>query len=122
MTKSQMLGQVQAAYVVFLALLASGLVVTAVGQKKPENFVADEVLVKFKPGESRSIKDQLTGRLHSKIAEELGGWGWVRVKLAPGQTVESAMTSFGKMVDIASVQPNYYYRLQSVPNDTRWGD
>ena len=94
----------------------------AEGQKKGEPFVANEVLVKFKSNQTKAFRNQVAGRIHSSIAEELGDLGWVRVKLRAGQTVNDAMTAFGKMADVEAVQPNYFYHLQSTPNDALWSD
>jgi len=95
---------------------------TASAQKKHENFVPNEVLVKLKPGKSRASKNDFASRMHTSVAEELGDSRWIRIKLSPGQTVDDAIKTFGRSVDVESVQPNYYYQLQSVPNDPRWSD
>lgn len=105
---------------VVLMLLVSGL--TANGQKRVQNWVEDEVLVKFKPGKTKAIRNETVGRLHSSIVEELGDLGWVRVKLAPGQSVDDAIRKLGQSIDIETVQPNYFYRIQSVPNDALWSE
>ena len=104
------------------AALCCGLAITAVGQKRIQNWVADEVLVKFKPGKTKAIKNEVVGRLHLSIVQELGDLGWVRVKIGRGQTVDDAIRDLGRSIDVDSVQPNYYYRLQSVPNDALWTD
>jgi subtilisin family serine protease len=106
-------------FAVVLILTVAALTVFA--QKRSEAYVSDEVLVKFRPGRTKVAKTAAVERLNSAIAEELGDLGWVRVKLAPGQTVEEAIKSFGQTADIEAVQPNYYYYLQSTPNDPLWG-
>ena len=122
MTKSQMFAvKTPAAFVMFAILILISSV-AAFGQKKQEIFVPNEVLVKFKPGRSRSANNEVASRLHSSVAEELGSSQWVRIRLSPGQTVDEAIKSFGGNIDVESVQPNYYYRLQSAPNDPRWSD
>jgi len=122
MTKSQMFAvKTPAAFVMFAVLILISSV-AAFGQKKQEIYVPNEVLVKFKPGRSRSAKNEVASRLHSSVAEELGSSHWVRIRLSSGQTVDEAIKSFGGNIDVESVQPNYYYRLQSAPNDPRWSD
>lgn len=103
-----------------VGLLILAAVATVVGQKKPEPWVPDEVLVKFRESRPRSVKHEVVSKLGASIAEELGGGEWVRVKLARGQTVDEALLAYGKAAEVEAVQPNFYYRLQAIPNDTRW--
>jgi subtilisin family serine protease len=103
-------------------LLMSLLASPGYPQKKKEKFVVGEVLVKFRPKRTKSVQDQLAGRLNSSIVEQLGDQRWVRVRLSPGQSVEDAVKQFSKLADVEAVQPNYYYYLQTTPNDTMWGD
>ena len=105
---------------VFLAFF--GLSGFSVAQKQTANFVANEVLLKFRSEKTDSMKREIVGRFNSSIQEKLGDLGWVRVKLAEGETVENAIKAFGKVADIEAVQPNFYYRLQMVPNDALWGN
>lgn len=107
---------------VLIAVSIAAFWVPAAAQQKGKDWVVDEVLVKFISGKTRAAKNQIVGRLHSSIAEEFGDLGWARVKIAPGQTVDDAIRSFGKMADIETVQPNYYYHLQATPNDALWSD
>ncbi len=86
----------------------------------PPSYVADEVLVKFKPN--------VTG-LKMQAIEAYGGWhireltpnGYVHVKLKPGTGVSQGMTLYNADPNIESVQPNYIYRTLAVPNDTNYG-
>jgi subtilisin family serine protease len=105
-----------------VALFVAVFTLTAAAQKRTENWVANEVLVKFKPGKTRATKNEILGLSHSSIAEELGDLGWVRVKLAAGQTVNDTIKALGRSADVEAVQPNYLYRLQSTPNDTLWSN
>lgn len=91
-------------------------------QQRKQNWVSNEVLVKFRPGKSKAIQNQVVGTFHSSIAEHLGDLGWVRVKLGAGQTVDDAIRSLGRSIDVETVQPNFYYRLQSTPNDPLWSN
>src|SRR5438034_597713 len=102
---------------VFLAVVFAALGGPAFGQKSSPNFVSNEVLVKFAPGKTQSTKKDIVGRLRSNIAEELGDLGWVRVRLPENESVGDAIRSYEKMADIEAAQPNFYYRLQAIPND-----
>ena len=105
-----------------VAVFLTGFVFSALAQKKAQNWAPDEVLVKFKPGKTKTVRNEAVGQFHSSIAEELGDLGWVRVKIPAGQTVDEAIRNIARSTDVESVQPNYYYRLQSVPNDALWGE
>jgi len=103
---------------VMVSLLAG----SAASQKKREPFVAGEILVKFRPGRTKSVKSQLIGRLNSAIIQQLGDERWVRVRLAPGESVQNAVHRFARLADVEAAQPNYYYYLQTTPNDPLWTD
>jgi len=103
-----------------LVLLASAATV-ALGQGKSQNFVPDEVLVKFAPGKNFANKTHSLDHVGGKFAEELGDLRWVRVKLPKGLTVEQAMKALGIDSQIEAVQPNFYYQLHATPNDALWG-
>src|SRR5436853_5311925 len=108
----------------FCLFLATSPLTVGVFAQKPQKavYVPNEVLVKFRPGKSDSTKRSDLAQFNSSIAEDLGDQGWVRVVLGNGETVEQAVKSLGLADDVESVQPNYYYHLQTVPNDTLWGD
>lgn len=121
-TKRLFWSQFKAVHLIAVLMTAAFCTFAAAAQKKAERYVANEVLVKFKPNQTKAFRSQVAGRIHSSIAEQLGDLGWVRVKLRAGQTVNDAMAAFGKMVDVEAVQPNYFYHIQSTPNDALWSD
>ena len=90
-------------------------------QKRQENYVSNEVLVKFRSAKTKSAKTNVVGMLNAVLEEELGNGDWSRIRLPAGQTVDEAIKSFKKVADVEAVQPNYYYALQATPNDTNWG-
>jgi len=109
-----------ALFTAFLSLLAFGTT-TAAAQKRTGNYVPGEVLVKFRNAKTTAARTNIVGRLNASMEEELGDRGWARVKIPAGGTVDEAIKSFGRSADIEVVQPNYYYHLQSTPNDSMWG-
>jgi subtilisin family serine protease len=104
-----------------VTLALAGLSIDTPAQKRPLNYVSDEVLVKFRPGQSKSNKTAAAARFRSTLAEDLGSVGWTRMKLPAGRSVDDALAAFRRMPDVETVQPNYIYRLQATPNDARWG-
>ena len=103
---------------VFILLVSAASVVLAQGRS--QNFVPDEVLVKFAPGKNFADKTRSLDRAGAKFAEELGDLRWVRVKLPKGLSVEQAMKVLGIDSQVEAVQPNFYYQLHATPNDALW--
>ncbi len=95
--------------------------VFAAGQEKAEAFVKDEVLIKFRGGTDSLAAADVLQRTGAALLEELGDLGWRRVKLPPDLTVSESIARFKESAVVESVQPNFYYRLQVVPNDTQYG-
>ena len=105
-----------------VSVLITALALTVSGQQKKPDWVPNEVLVKFKPDKTKASKNEVLSRIHASVTEELGDLGWVRVKVPAGETVDDAIRNIGRSANVETVQPNYYYRLQSVPNDPLWSD
>lgn len=84
-------------------------------------YVPGEVLVKFKPMITASVREAtVMARGHSVLAN-LDQPGWVRLKVGAGQTVDKALTAYRNDPDVECVQPNYIYHLTAVPDDTQYG-
>jgi PKD repeat protein len=104
---------------------------------KPDNsgkYAEGEIIVRYKPGvASDSRKYQAaTSRANDKIrpkkvkdigSKSLGGIQYI--KLPSNISVEEAVDIYSKDSDVLWVQPNYIYRLSTVPNDPlfpqQWG-
>jgi subtilisin family serine protease len=93
---------------------------TAFAQGTSQNYVPDELLVKFAPGKDHAAKTRSLGRVGAAFAEELGDLRWVLVKLPKGLSVDQAMKAFTGDGQIEAVQPNFYYQLHAIPNDALW--
>ncbi|OGI70057.1 MAG: hypothetical protein A2W18_03600 [Candidatus Muproteobacteria bacterium RBG_16_60_9] len=82
------------------------------------SFVSDEVLVKFKSDvTSQARLGVMTSFGDRPLRMSVGSRGVSLVKLAPGRSVEAAMTAYRAMADVESVQPNYIYKKLLAPND-----
>lgn len=90
-------------------------------QKPAEQFVPDEILVKFRPGVAREAARDVHSALRANLVEELGDLGWQRVKLGTGISVKEAVARYSENAEVEAVQPNYYYRLLATPNDPQFG-
>lgn len=90
------------------------------GQKPSENFVNDELLVKFRAGTKPGDASRAHSLNGARVVEEFASIGWQRIKLAGAASVAEAAKRYEKFPNIESVQPNYYYHLLNTPNDTRF--
>lgn len=113
-----------------IAGLFVGGVATAVNVQPPirdirpqaqAGYVADEVLVKFRPGVSARFRTQAIEAYGHRRMQDLSSSGYVQVKLKPGTDVTQGMRLYGADPNIESVQPNYIYRTLATPVDTNYG-
>ena len=96
--------------------------VTASAQNSGRPFVPGEVLVKLRKSISKKRSNDLFATRGAARQENLGGQGWVRVKLRKGQDPQSAIAELQKDPDVEAVQPNFYYHLAATPNDPMWSN
>lgn len=105
-----------AGFVIVLLVLA---VLSVAGQKAAENYVSNEILVKFAANEPDAEK--MIRKAGGTQLEKLGDLGWVRVRLAAGTTVKQATLRYQALPNVELVQPNFYYHLLATPNDPSFG-
>ncbi len=84
-------------------------------------FVEGELLVKIKEGVSFSRVESLNNRLGAEFLEDFGDLRWIRIKLPSGISVEEAVKEYSQFPEVEAAQPNFYYRLQVIPNDPSFG-
>ena len=113
-----------------VASLFLGVVATAVSMQLPmrqvksppaPSYVADEILVKFKPDVAGQFKTKAIEAYGDRHIRELTPNGYVHVKLRPGTGVSRGMSLYSADPNIESVQPNYIYHALMMPNDTNYG-
>ena len=80
-------------------------------------YVAGEVLVKFKPASSAQDRIASVAALGHVVVATLHQPGWVRVRIAPGQSMDQVLATYQSDTRVAAAQPNYIYRSAAVPND-----
>lgn len=105
---------------VALAMLQQGV---AVSPEPPGGgvYVAGEVLVKFKPVSSAQDRIASVAALGHAVVAHLHPPGWVRVRIATGQSMDQVLATYQSDTRVASAQPNYLYRTAAVPNDLQYG-
>lgn len=84
-------------------------------------YVAGEVLVKFKPASSAQDRITSVAALGHAVVANLHQPGWVRVRIAPGQSMGQVLATYQSDARVAAAQPNYIYRSAAVPNDALYG-
>ncbi|MDW8305294.1 MAG: S8 family serine peptidase [Acidobacteriota bacterium] len=98
------------------------IILFSVSFAEQKAFVEDEILVKVKP-DSNFVS--LVESFGDELLEVLGDLNWVRVRLREGLSVDEAIKIYKNHPEIESSQPNFYYRLQAIPNDpsftSLWG-
>jgi subtilisin family serine protease len=84
-------------------------------------YVAGEVLVKFRPVSSAQDRIASVAALGHAVVANLHQPGWVRVRIATGQSMGQVLATYQSDAGVASAQPNYIYRTAAVPNDAHYG-
>jgi len=85
-------------------------------------YVASEVLVKFKDRVSSRRRHRLMGeRGHVKIRDIGEGGRTSRIRLESSESVEEAVDFYRRDPDVEYAEPNYVFHLKAVPNDPRFG-
>jgi|GEM_PF-6222644 len=111
----------------FLVLVLSSVTIGAefqtVGRRSPLTklpFAPDEILITFAPGVSPSVAAlslQKWGEPSVRSVQRNTGPPFHKVKLKIGQSLTTALQDYAKEPGVVSVQPNYRYYFQGIPND-----
>src|SRR5690606_1157471 len=106
---------------VFAIVIAAAYMPLA-AQRNLENFVPDEVLVKFAPQTTKAKRESAARAMRTKMVEQLGDTGWLRMTLPAGLSPENAVARYAAFDNVIAVQPNFYYHLVATPNDPEFDD
>jgi Subtilisin-like serine proteases len=90
-------------------------------QNGSKTYVEGELLVKFRSGVTVGSIRAKNVEMGAQILENFADLGWQRVKLPEGLNLKKAIAAYEQMPEVEAVQPNFYYHLQAVPNDTQFG-
>lgn len=85
-------------------------------------YVPDQILVKFKPGVAAAARAQMAQTYGAQAIQTLGNQpNLVLANLIPGQTVAQAVSAYSNDPNVAYAQPNYIYHALAVPVDPQYG-
>jgi thermitase len=85
-----------------------------------KDFVADELLVKFKSGTISAEAVTANSMLGAQVLESFPAMGLERVKLPAGLSLTEAEVYYQKLDSVEYAQPNFYYHLLATPNDPQF--
>ncbi|MDP2233944.1 MAG: S8 family serine peptidase, partial [Actinomycetota bacterium] len=86
-------------------------------------YVADEVLVRFKPSAKVSAMASAHKSIGAKLIRDVKGTeGLQLVRLPKGASVESAVARYAQLPGVQYAQPNYLHHIDAVPNDPRFDE
>ncbi len=88
--------------------------------QSPPLYVANEILVKFKPGTWSNSKSYTILAHGGQELRNLGN-DWEHVQLPAGQTVDQAVVEYRNDPSVEYAQPNFIYHTLVLPNDTNYG-
>jgi thermitase len=113
-----------AALAVLLSAVPARAAPPAAAPRWGGRWVADEVLVKFRPVPPARRAAAVAAHGHT-VLRALARPGWLHVKVRAGEPVEQALADYATDPDVEHAQPNYVYRASAVPDDPRfplqWG-
>ena len=95
---------------------APGLERHGAGAAAPE-YVPGEVIVRFRAGTTTAARSSTLASANGRVVQSLGLPGATLVRLADGVSVESAVAELESDPDVVYAEPNYIYKLSTVPND-----
>ncbi|MGH9340185.1 MAG: S8 family serine peptidase [Acidobacteriota bacterium] len=88
-----------------------------------EDFVPSEVLVKFKPDTPLSTINAINEQIGATIIGTFrGDPDLYQIELPPNISVEAAIDFYERQPSVERAQPNFLYRPDFVPNDTRFDE
>jgi serine protease len=81
-----------------------------------QKYLANEILVKFKPGISTKLKERLHRKLGALGREDAYGNHYQVIRVREG-TVEKMVRRYQGHAEVAYAEPNYIYTAFFIPND-----
>jgi subtilisin family serine protease len=85
-------------------------------------YARGELLVRFKPGVRAAARAAARDEHGARRVQALPVPGLQLVRLGRGASVRKAAESFERDPSVLYAEPNLYYRLSAMPNDTRFGE
>lgn len=97
-------------------MLAPATIGAAPAEAESKNYVADEIIVKFKKGVSQSAMSALHEQKGAQVKETSRYGGYQVVKVKKG-SVEEAVKEYNKNANVEYAEPNYIYHATWISND-----
>ena len=114
-----LLWSMSAVLLLFSADVISSEKVSLIQMQAKPGHVSNELLVQFKSDVVTAEQSQIIAATGAKVMHRLGKQQRItRIKLKEGQSLQQAMSLYQADPNVASVQPNYLYYAQTLPNDT----
>ncbi len=113
MFNQKLFGAKAVLFIFCLSLFASNI-------SAKDDFVPNELLVKYKSGTASRSAIAVNRTIGAIAVEEFPELKWQRVRLSAGMSVEDAMNRYESFGEIEYVQPNFYYHLLAMPNDPQF--
>jgi thermitase len=96
--------------------------ISAVPSRAEPTFAPGELLVRFRSGVGAARRAAVRADEDARLRRSLRLPGLELLRLAPGQSVRAAAEEFEDDPDVLYAEPNFYYHLDAIPNDPRFGE
>lgn len=84
----------------------------------PGEYVPDEILVLFKQEVPQSVIDQINQRFGMEVIRVTSVTKVYQLKIPPNITVPDAVNQYRALAEVLEVSPNYYMKIDGIPNDS----
>ena len=83
-----------------------------------EDYVADQIIVKFKPGVDTASQEELNEALGTEVLKSSPKLGFKVLQIPEGKTVAEMVAAYSAQPIVEYAEPNYIDRITFTPNDT----
>jgi len=85
-------------------------------------YVAGQLLVRFKTGTSMTLTSSTHGKLGTKVLHTFRTQPELQVVEVDPAAMDSVLAAYRLDARVAYAEPNFVYRISALPNDTRFGE
>jgi subtilisin family serine protease len=116
-----MMKHIHTLHLLLVVVLSQSVIAAhAVPMEPGNNYVKDEVLVKFKPSVSAVLREAAVSAGGGAVRATLQR-GLTHIKLSAGQSVAASVAAYSSNPNVEYAQPNYIYHEMAVPTDPNYG-
>ncbi|NNE65457.1 MAG: S8 family serine peptidase [Pyrinomonadaceae bacterium] len=90
---------------------------TSLAQFSHRKYVENELLVKLRP----TASDSFFARTGTEKIEDLYRSDWTKIRVRNGKSVSETISNLRRDSSVIAVQPNFYYFLDTTPDDPQFG-